>query len=521
MKYIEKIKLLNFKRFDNFEYNLLANRNILIGDNEAGKSSILQAIDLVLSGSRTKIETTGLETLFNRHVITSFLAGNKNLDDLPNLSIEVYFNDHGNMDLDGLNNSDNVVCHGLKLNCEPIDDYGNDIQAALADENALFPFEFYSIKFSTFSGQPYTQNHRFVNHILIDSSLIGSDLATRIYTKSLYEAHTDLIERHRNNHAYRLSKAEFTSNTLAPLNATVGDFDFKIKNDNKSSLDQDLMITEHGMPIAQMGKGKQCFIKTDFALQQRGGNTSIDLILIEEPENHLSHLNMHRLINRIEESTQTQMLIATHSSSVCSRLDLHNAFLISNTANGLISLANLSNETANYFVKAPNNKILEFILSPKVLLVEGDAEYILIEGMYSKTYNEKLESSNIHVISIGGTSFKRYLELARLLGIKVAVIRDNDQDFQSNCIDNYVGYVDQNIQIFYDPNNNNSTFEICVFENNNELCGELFAGGRRTLSVQDYMIKNKTDSALHLLTNGMQRLVVPEYIIRAMAWIRE
>lgn len=521
MKCIEKIKFINFKRFEEFEYSLLAKRNLLIGDNEAGKSSILQAIDLVLGGSRTRVETIGLETIFNQRGITNFLASNKSLDKLPKLSIEIYLSDQGNMDLEGLNNSDEVVCQGLKLNCEPIDEYGPHIQAALADESALFPFEFYSIKFTTFSGLPYTQNHRYVNHVLIDSSLIGSDLATRIYTKSLYEAHTDILGRHRNNHAYRLSKAVFTENSLAELNTTVGNFAFRIKNDSKSSLDLDLMITEYGIPISQMGKGKQCFIKTEFALQQKRGKTPIDLILIEEPENHLSHLNMQRLINLIEESTQTQMLIATHSSSVCSRLDLHNAFLLGNENTNLVSLANLSNETANYFVKAPNNKILEFILSPKVILVEGDSEYMLLEGMYLKIYNEKLENSNIHIISVGGTSFKRYLELARLLGIKVAVIRDNDEDFQGNCIDNYADFVTQNIQIFYDQNNDRPTFEICVYEDNPQLCNELFSAGRRTLPVKDFMLKNKTESALNLLSNGMQRLVVPDYIARAMAWIKE
>lgn len=47
MKYIEKIKLLNFKRFDTFEYESRKKRNVFIGDNEAGKSTILQAVDIV------------------------------------------------------------------------------------------------------------------------------------------------------------------------------------------------------------------------------------------------------------------------------------------------------------------------------------------------------------------------------------------------------------------------------------------------------------------------------------------
>jgi putative ATP-dependent endonuclease of the OLD family len=57
MSYIKKIRLLNFKKFDKFEVDFDPKLNLLIGDNEAGKSTILTAIDLAISGSRNKVET--------------------------------------------------------------------------------------------------------------------------------------------------------------------------------------------------------------------------------------------------------------------------------------------------------------------------------------------------------------------------------------------------------------------------------------------------------------------------------
>lgn len=45
MKDIEKIKLINFTKFSEFECKLNKERNIFIGDNESGKSTILLAID--------------------------------------------------------------------------------------------------------------------------------------------------------------------------------------------------------------------------------------------------------------------------------------------------------------------------------------------------------------------------------------------------------------------------------------------------------------------------------------------
>ena len=68
MNIIAKIKLRNFKRFQNFSIEFNNELNIFIGDNESGKSTILSALDIILSGSRSKIETIGLDNLFNSEI---------------------------------------------------------------------------------------------------------------------------------------------------------------------------------------------------------------------------------------------------------------------------------------------------------------------------------------------------------------------------------------------------------------------------------------------------------------------
>ena len=83
-------------------------------------------------------------------------------------------------------------------------------------------------------------------------------------------------------------------------------------------------------------------------------------------------------------------------------------------------------------------------------MVEGDAEFILIDAFFQKIAQEKLEDSDVHVISVGGTSFKRYLDIAKILQIKTAVIRDNDGDYQANCVDNYSAYPEDYIHVFAD-----------------------------------------------------------------------
>ena len=81
-KVITKLKLHNFRRFLEFGVDFNDEMSLLIGDNESGKSSILQALDLVMSGSRSKVETLGLESLMNTNIISKFLAGTKAFEEL-------------------------------------------------------------------------------------------------------------------------------------------------------------------------------------------------------------------------------------------------------------------------------------------------------------------------------------------------------------------------------------------------------------------------------------------------------
>ncbi|WP_419536550.1 ATP-dependent nuclease [Endozoicomonas sp.] len=521
MKQIKKIKLKNFKKFRESEIVFHEEKNILIGDNEAGKSTILTAIELVLSGSKNKVESIGLENIFNTDIVKEFLDGEKKESDLPILHVEIFLNEQDNPDLSGKNNTDGTISDGLKLVCEPVEELGSEIREVLNQDESNFPFEYYSIKFSTFSGEAYSGYRKFLKYLSIDSSQINSEYATREYIRTVYESLAEQNKRIILRNEYRLQKKKFVEESLDQINKDVDKYQFSVKTGSKSSLENDLTITEDDIALENRGKGRQCFIKTEFALNRSGDGQNIDALLLEEPENHLSHTNMKRLINRISNSEAKQIFVATHNSLISTRLDLRNTILLNSNSASPISLESLPEDTAKFFMKAPDNNILEFILSSKVILVEGDAEYILMGALYESVTSRNLEEDDIHIISVGGTSFKRYLDLAKLLNIRVAVVRDNDGDYESNCSQNYNDYLSDNISIFYEEDNNKSTFEICFYDQNQVICDELFLPGRRKLTALEYMLKNKADCAFELLDKKADKLNSPNYLSRAIEWINE
>ena len=93
---IEKVIIQNFKKFKNpFEVKFNENINLLVGDNESGKSTILEAIHVALTGmyAGRNIRNQLSTYLFNREAVEEYLASVKNEQPIapPEIMIELYF----------------------------------------------------------------------------------------------------------------------------------------------------------------------------------------------------------------------------------------------------------------------------------------------------------------------------------------------------------------------------------------------------------------------------------------------
>ena len=235
---------------------------------------------------------------------------------------------------------------------------------------------------------------------------------------------------------------------------------------------------------------------------------------------------MHKLIDKvITAGNEKQTFIATHSNMIASRLDLKNAIFFSE--NRIMNLNELKIETAKFFKKAPDNNVLNFILSKKAILVEGDAEYILLNEFYNYLTGDEPYNNNVSIISCGGKTFKRYLEIAKLLNKKVVVITDNDHDYENNITKTYSDFRSDNVEIFADKDNLNHTFEVSLYKYNGSFIDSYLANASMTNGVQSYMLNNKAESAFRLLClftdenpdTNLEKFKIPPYIEEAIQWI--
>lgn len=74
--FIRKVKIHNFKCYRDFEITLEEGLNIVVGDNEAGKSTILEAINLALTGiiSGKSIWNEISQYIFNKEAVDEYIT---------------------------------------------------------------------------------------------------------------------------------------------------------------------------------------------------------------------------------------------------------------------------------------------------------------------------------------------------------------------------------------------------------------------------------------------------------------
>ena len=518
--YIKKLNIKNFKQFKNVHIDLNKNKNIFIGENGSGKSTILEAISYILTGNTYTIEQAGIQSLFNVNTIQAFMKSNKCYEDLPIIEIEAFIeNTENNFKLTGIHNSErDENLSGLKMIILPNDEYSNEIKDVLI-HSEVFPFDYYKVNFRTFQGQEYNNYNRYLRHFLIDSTKVSSKHAQKRFIEEYYRNVKKINDRTHLQHKYREQSQKFTHSYLNDSNDD--GFKLTINSQKGTLLEDNLTIQKSDIDIANLGKGDSMLLNIEFALSKTDENTEI--ILIEEPENHLSYLNMNRLINKIDQTNTKQVFIATHNNMIVTRLELQNAIFL-NSGNAL-KLDELDQETSKFFQKSPSNNILNFILAKKVILVEGDAEFILFNSFYKEINGNEMYEDNIALISVGGLSFKRYLNVAKKLNKKVAVITDNDGNYTENIKNGYADYINNNIAVFAPLDSELYTLEKCLYVNNSNFYEIYLKTPQMINGVFEYMInsKNKAEAAYRTLEilekNGFADYTIPDHIKEAFKWV--
>lgn len=545
--YISKIKIKNFKCYKDFSLELNKGLNIIVGDNESGKSTILEAINLALSGYLygKSIWNEISQYTFNQLSVKDYIdsVNSKHPIAPPEISIEIYFKETESKIMNGDYNSDsNNNAEGFVFQIKFNDDYASEYESLIKNnEIKSIPIEYYEVSWMTFAHNSVTTRSIPFGCILIDSSEYKYQNGQDLYLSKILKNKLSNDELVGIIQAHRRMKESFSedksiisiNNKLSEKSELFKDKSLKVTVDlgSKNTWESNLVTELNDIPFNYIGKGSQCMVKTDIALLTKT-STKPQIILLEEPENHLSHTNLNVLINYIsKEYMGNQILITTHSSFVANKLGLEKIIMLKNHVPTKFS--KLSNDTYEFFKKIAGYDTLRLILSKKAILCEGDSDELIIQKAYMQLNNGKLPiEDGIEVISTG-ISFLRFLEIAELSKAKVIVVTDNDGDLRA-LRKKYEKYLDgayPNIHICYStetrdgllnkPNSpfNYNTLEPELFYANglekiNEILKKDFQNDEKALI---HMHANKTNCALKFF-DYPHKFVIPKYIEEAVTW---
>lgn len=473
--YITQVRIHNFKRFsDRYKIDLVPGTNILVGPNEVGKSTIVEAIHLALTGfyQGRYVRNDISQYLFNQKVVEQYLESVQQgkAQDPPSLEIELLFDDCPMTK--GNHNSQLVEQTGLYYKiCFDDAQYQDEYNTLIAKRDLItLPVEYYHVVWRFFHRDDITSRSIPYKSSFIDTA-IHNQSPSDLYISHIIKNKLDNADKISITQSYRNAQQTFMAdNAIKGINqklAEMADIDgqeitLSIDLSSRRAWEDSLTAYLEKIPFHYVGKGSQCLIKTKLALAQRDAEEQ-GIVLIEEPENHLSYVKLNGLIRTINEQVSTQQLvITTHSSFVLNKLKLSSPTLLSGTDNMRIN--NLSEETVTYFEKLAGYDTLRLLLCKKAILVEGDSDELVIQRAYKDEYGHLPIEDGVDVLCVRGLAFLRFLEIAKSLNLNVAVITDNDGDIAAlqEKYQNYLGAnAVPNIKICYDEVvNNKDTFAI-------------------------------------------------------------
>lgn len=530
---IEKALIKNYKVFEDFAIRFNDDLNIIVGDNETGKSTLLEAIYLGMTAQITgrSLQYELSSYLFSINAVKRYVENLQTnpLTPLPEILIEIYLKEDQDGELakyKGTNNSERRDCAGVYLRVFFDNDFSDEYKEYIKNpaEVRTIPVEYYTWSWFSFANNTFKFSQLPSKVMLLDRSDQKLNSGSDKYISKIIEDSLEKSENALLSLLYRKQKELFAdqenmkkiNDKLAANKADITDRAMSVSIDisSRSNWDTNLTLYIDDIPFRYIGKGEQGSIKTKLALQTRMEKSQI--VMVEEPETNLSYTNLNRLVHSLVKAcTLKQLIITTHSTFMMNKIGIDKVIFMSGSA--IATMSGISDNTKKYFQKLPGYDTLRMIIAKRSILVEGRSDELIVQKAYYQLYGRLPLDNGIDVITVEGLAFKRFLEIAKQLSKTVAVITDNDGDYEATKA-RYTEYEGlPTIRICIDDDNSYPTLEPQMVKANglaklNTLLGKNFPTDDELI---DYMKKHKADCALTIFEKG-EGITMPEYILNAI-----
>lgn len=182
-----------------------------------------------------------------------------------------------------------------------------------------------------------------------------------------------------------------------------------------------------------LGNSNLLYIAVELLLMPNTDNyVGPRIALIEEIEAHLHTQAQIRLIKHMEKNVSTQFILTTHSTNLASSINPKNLILLHN--NQAFSMAEseteLEKEDYEFLERFLDATKSNLFFAKGLIFVEGDAENLLLPA-FADLIGYPLHEYGISIVNIRNTAFERYIKLFSRKGedriaLPISIVTDVD-----------------------------------------------------------------------------------------------
>lgn len=441
--YLKNLKLWNFRKYGNtnpfnlqepnLDLNFTKGVNVLIGQNDSGKTAIIDAIKLVLKthsydwlkivnedfyldSDRLRIELIfdDLDPEEAKH-FTEWLGWNKKAGEDPKCFLRLIYDVRRNI-------ADNKIFPSdVKAGVDPV---GYQLTAEAREfikTTYLKPLrnaksELVPRKNSRLA--QILQEHEAFRGRNKDHSLVGlfNDFNVSVEKYFLGIANNDVPLPPTEQKGKEL-KDEIDSYIRSFYDKTK-ESAFGVKNNNLKNILEKLELSIKDEINPGLGTLNRLFMASELLHLHKKNWTGIRLGLIEELEAHLHPQAQMQIIEALQKEKEIQLILTTHSPNLGSKIKLENLILCSN--NYAFPMGNeytqLDEEDYEFLERFLDATKANLFFAKGVIMVEGWSEEILLPAIAQRlkkqdVIQKNLTEAGVSIVNVASTAFQRYAKI--------------------------------------------------------------------------------------------------------------
>lgn len=438
--YLQNIKLWNFRRFGaesfdiekpNLNLDFTKGLNVIIGENDSGKTAIIDAIKLVLkthSYEYIKVEEKDFYQDSDRFRIELTF---KELSDEEAKNFTEWLTWEGE--------GDNIipilkVFYDVKRKDDKI--FPTDIKAGADNEGYSLTAEAREYLKITYlkplrdaENELISKRNSRLSQILLGDTIFKD--TNHILVNDFNQVNNKVSDYFGSNGGGKEIKNKIDS-YIKGFYGQDKETLFRASNNDIKSILEKLSLSLKDEENVGLGTMNRLFMAVELLHLNKENWSGLRLGLVEELEAHLHPQAQMQIIETLQKQENVQLILTTHSPNLASKVKLEN-LIICNNGNAFPmgkDYTELNSDNYVYLEKFLDVTKSNLFFAKGVILVEGWAEEIIIPSL-AKAIGIDLTEKGVSVVNIGNVGFDHYSRIflrkkEPYMDIPVAVITDCD-----------------------------------------------------------------------------------------------